>query len=181
MSRVPDSLPLSTVAIAAALLALAVLAWRVVRKLAVRWGRRRQWRRASAAERHAARLLERVGYRVLGSQVQGSYELLVDGVPTTVSLRADYVVSRGGATYVAEVKSGRRAPLLETASTRRQLLEYLVAFQVRGVLLVDAESGSVREVVFPRAAPRPAHAASLFGLLAFAVATWLVAWMLWPR
>jgi hypothetical protein len=94
-------------------------------------------------------LLENLGYVVLGAQVEGAYRLAVDGRPMSISLRADYVVSRNGRRFVAEVKSGRVAPLLATPATRRQLLEYLVAFQVDGVLLVDGETQSVHEVVFP--------------------------------
>jgi hypothetical protein len=47
------------------------------------------------------------------------------------------------------VKTGRQAPRLGHADTRRQMLEYQLAFEVPGVLLVDAESGRVREVRFP--------------------------------
>jgi hypothetical protein len=73
----------------------------------------------------------------------------VDGAIVPVDLRADYVVEHGGRRYVAEVKSGVFAPRLETAATRRQLLEYRIAFAVDGVLLVDAEEGRVRRVEFP--------------------------------
>jgi hypothetical protein len=50
---------------------------------------------------------------------------------------------------VVEVKTGALAPKIETSATRRQMLEYRVAFDVDGVLLVDAESGTVHEVTFP--------------------------------
>ena len=86
---------------------------------------------------------------MLGAQVEGSYSLVVDGEPLNVPLRADYMVSRRGRRYIAEVKSGKSAPRLSTAATRRQLLEYLVAFEVDGVLLVDGEERQVHEVVFP--------------------------------
>ena len=53
---------------------------------------------------------------------------------------------------MAEVKTGTYAPRLETAATRRQLLEYGVAFDVDGVLLVDADVGEIRLVeLLPRA------------------------------
>jgi hypothetical protein len=42
------------------------------------------------------------------------------------------------------------APKIETAATRRQLLEYRVAFDVDGALLVDADRGRVSTVTFPR-------------------------------
>jgi hypothetical protein len=90
-----------------------------------------------------------LGYDVLGAQVEGGYSLVVDGEPMNVPLRADYMVTRRGRRYIAEVKSGKSAPRLSTAATRRQLLEYLVAFDVDGVLLVDGEEHRVHEVAFP--------------------------------
>jgi len=114
-----------------------------------RWQLRRRWSRATAAEERARELLEGLGYAVLGIQVETSYALVVDRDRKFVSVRADYLVSKGGLRYVAEVKSGKLAPSLDTATTRRQLLEYLVAFQANGVLLVDGETRCVHEVVFP--------------------------------
>jgi hypothetical protein len=40
-------------------------------------------------------------------------------------------------------------------ATRRQLLEYLLAFEVHGVLLVDLDEGRVRPVEFPAVAVEP--------------------------
>jgi hypothetical protein len=119
------------------------------RRWIVRTRMRRQWTKARVAEQAAAELLQAHGYSVCGAQVEASYSIVVDREPVNVLLRADYVVTRAGRYYVAEVKSGRVAPRIDTAATRRQLLEYLVAFRVHGVLLVDAEARQVREVVFP--------------------------------
>jgi hypothetical protein len=73
-----------------------------------------------------------------------------------VDVRADYVVGVSGRRYVAEVKTGVFAPRLETAATRRQLLEYRIAFDVDGVLLVDAETERVRLIEFPLPPAAPA-------------------------
>jgi hypothetical protein len=105
-------------------------------------------RHAQACEDAALYLLEGEGYEVLGRQVRTDFAVTVDGTPVVVELRADYIVEKGDRRFVAEVKSGRLAPRIETATTRRQLLEYRVAFDVDGVLLVDGESEEVREVVF---------------------------------
>jgi hypothetical protein len=40
------------------------------------------------------------------------------------------------------------APRIETSATRRQLLEYGLAFDVDGVVLVDAEAERVRTITF---------------------------------
>jgi hypothetical protein len=112
-------------------------------------GRVRRARRAMRAEERAAGLLDSLGYHVLGRQVGASYVLEVDGEPARVDLRADYVVSRNARRYVAEVKTGRFAPRIDNRATRRQLLEYRLAFDVDGVLLVDEEAGRVLAVEFP--------------------------------
>ena len=116
---------------------LARVAWRDWRE------RRAHTRRrvvAERAEKEAWALLEAQGYRVLAEQLEGGWTLEVDGEPLEVDLRADYLVVDGrGRRFVAEVKSGRRAPRPEHGATRRQLLEYRVAFapDIAGVLLVD--------------------------------------------
>jgi hypothetical protein len=104
---------------------------------------------AASAEVWAARALQDAGYDVLGAQVRTSYVLLANQQEMVIGLRADYLVRRKGRTFVAEVKSGELAPSLETAATRRQLLEYLLAFDVDGVVLVDAEARRIQEVTFP--------------------------------
>lgn len=143
--------PVSQLVVAVAVALLLLVATLALSRWHVRWRLRRRWSHARAVERQAAHLLEDFGYTVLARQIDISYTVLVDGQPTEVPLRADYLVSRGGRQFVAEVKSGSVAPRLDTAATRRQLLEYLVAFQVDGVLLVDGEQRQVHEVTFPMA------------------------------
>jgi len=61
------------------------------------------------------------------------------------------------------VKTGNSAPDPLTSSTRRQLLEYLIACKVDGVLVVDVEARRIRSLVFPaRNLPPARPAASLF-------------------
>jgi len=110
---------------------------------------RGRFERALQGEREAAAILEDHGYTVEGAQVTTSYAVEVDGAPVEILLRADYVVSRGGDRFVAEVKTGRLAPSVQAPATRRQLLEYHLAFGVAGVLLVDADSRSVHHIAFP--------------------------------
>ena len=132
--------------------AVALLVGRAVGSLARAWRRskaRRRARRARRGEERAERLLEGLGYQVEDSQVEAGWTIRVDGEDHEVALRADLLVTRDGARYVAEVKTGRTAPRITTAATRRQLLEYRMAYDVAGVLLVDAEAGRVIPVEFP--------------------------------
>ncbi|HVJ90830.1 MAG TPA: hypothetical protein VM580_13585 [Labilithrix sp.] len=161
-----DAIPrelLVLVAAAATIYALVVSA----RRWTNLWRMRLRMARAAEGEREAVAILERHGYSVEGAQVTSSYVIEVDGAPVEIALRADYVVRRGPERYIAEVKTGRVAPRIETPATRRQLLEYLVAFGASGVLLVDAEAKRVRLVVFPM--PKSARdSGAIFWLLAVA-------------
>jgi hypothetical protein len=127
--------------------------------------------RAGEGERRARAWLEELGFEIVGAQVAAEYTLKVDASDVPIAVRADYVVARGGAVYVAEVKTGALAPRVQTPATRRQLLEYAVAFDADGVLLVDAESGRVHEVAFPRrrAPARVWHIVLCAALVAIAV------------
>jgi hypothetical protein len=137
------------VALVVATALLAVLAYRAVTRRWRSWRARRRMRRAADGEARAATLLRRRGFELEGAQVPGSFVLHVDGVPHTVRLRADLIVQRRGRRYVAEVKTGAVAPRPDHRATRRQLLEYGMAYDADGVLLVDAERGAVHEVRFP--------------------------------
>ena len=145
--------------------ALGLMLILVLRQALGDWLRRRQlssrFRRARQGESQARELLEAQGYAVIASQAVQSYILTVDGAELQVPLRADYLVTRDGLRYVAEVKTGTYAPQIRTGGTRRQLLEYRVAFDVDGVLLVDAEGQRVHVVRFPLFAPHAAASSSL--------------------
>ena len=181
---IPD-LP-SSVWIAAFAVVLALFLLQTARLALARAGRaaaaRRRVRRAIEGEHHAEPLLRRAGYEVLDRQVPARWTVFADGEPLEVALRADLLVARDGRTYVAEVKTGRLAPRLDHAPTRRQLLEYRVAFGVDGVLLVDAEAERVLAVEMdlappaeaPLAPPRSAWLpAFLAGIALGTVAVWI--------
>ncbi len=127
-------------------LALAI----ALRLLATRGSRRskRRNRVAQRGETAAERLLERHGYEILERQVQAAWTFHVDGEPVEARVRADLLVQRRGQVYVAEVKTGDRAPDPSHPPTRRQLLEYRFAFDPDGLLLVDMSARRVHEVAF---------------------------------
>jgi hypothetical protein len=137
-------------AIASVLACIAVLAlvamlrrWRASRRA------RRRAARAGAGERDAVALLEAGGYRIVVAQARRTWAPIVDGEPHAIVLRADYLVERDGERLVAEVKTGEVAPSLDAAATRRQLLEYRVAFAADAVLLVCPERGEIHRIEFP--------------------------------
>ena len=124
-----------------------VLALRLSQGKASRASRARN-AHAQWGEQEAERLLEKAGYAILERQVARSWAMAVDGENVEASVRADLLVQRNGQLFVAEVKTGRLAPDPLYPPTRRQLLEYLFVFDPDGLLVVDVESRSIREVVF---------------------------------
>lgn len=110
---------------------------------------RRRSARAIRGEADAERLLIRRGFTILDRQLCLDWAIACDGDEHLVELRADLLVERDGRHYIAEVKTGDSAPLITNAATRRQLLEYCIAYQVDAVLLVDVEADRVSEISFP--------------------------------
>ena len=137
---------------AAALAAVLMLLLMVLVAFARKWWRsfraRFRGRRAHRRESDAETLLRKQGYAIEGTQVQRTWLVSCDGEDTPIELRADYLVTRGMRRFVADVKTGSRATKLTTAATRRQLLEYRIAYDVSGVLLVDMDEERIREVNF---------------------------------
>lgn len=139
---------------------------------------RSRFEHAAHGEARARDYLVDLGYEILGAQVAAEYILTIDDRELPVRLRADYVVQRDGKTFVAEVKTGTVATQIETTATRRQLLEYRAAFDVDGILLVDADLRRVSTVVFPVTSTQqksswlPSFALCL-GALVVAAAIWL--------
>jgi hypothetical protein len=158
------------------ILLLALGAWlaQLLTRSAARWRGRAHNLRGQRGERAAEQLLFRFGYTPRARHVRGRYAVQVGEEVLEVALQADYIVERAGRELVAEVKTGRHAPRFEHAETRRQLLEYQLAFGVEAVVLVDVEAGAVREVRFPIGAGNAARARrmlawTLAALLALAV------------
>lgn len=137
--------------IAAALVATVLIQLAIAKLVRLRHSLITRWRffKGRRAEITAERLLRRSGYRILARQVERTWTIDVDGETHPVELRADLLVRRGRRRLIAEVKSGRSAPRIETIATRRQLLEYAMAYPVDGVLLVDMQSETIREITFP--------------------------------
>ena len=104
--------------------------------------------RAREGEMAAEALLEALGYRVIDRQIRESGRVWLDGEVFEFEVRADLLVERDEERFGAEVKTGRLAPDPGYPPTRRQLREYWRVFDDCGILLVDAESGTVTEVCF---------------------------------
>lgn len=119
------------------------------RRLAHRFSEWNRLRRSRRGERKAEKLLRRAGYEILDRQVACTYTVGVDDEEVEIELRADLLVANEEGVFVAEVKTGRSAPRIRNSATRRQLLEYAVAYDAIGVLLVDMEHRRFSVIRFP--------------------------------
>lgn len=139
-----------TTAIIATLILLLVAqnSWMWLGRLGRRRSARRRSRRAVRGEAEAKSMVERHGYKIVEEQAERTWTIHVDGEPLQINLRADLVLTRDGRRFVADVKTGKGAPRISTASTRRQLIEYAFAYPVDGVLLVDMENRTLHSVDF---------------------------------
>jgi hypothetical protein len=155
----------------AAGLAVLVAAW-----LGTRWWRslraRRRMARALRGERDAERILAASGFIVEARQARGVMRYELDGRRAGAEVRCDLLVRRGTRRYVAEVKTGALAPRLEHAPTRRQLIEYHLAFDVDGVLLVEPEASRVRLLELAPVRSRQPWWPVALGVLVGVVGTW---------
>ncbi|KAB2951687.1 hypothetical protein F9B85_11705 [Heliorestis acidaminivorans] len=123
-----------------------VFSW--LRKLYQRWLILWRQQRGKRGETKAVKVLSSKGYTVIEAQPVGTMTLRVDGRANTIKVRADYLVSRQGKKYIAEVKTGQVAPRPTFADTRRQLLEYYYVYQVDGILLVDMTAERIHRIEF---------------------------------
>jgi len=145
----PELWPLAVLVLG--LLALVVALWAMLVRERGKASRASQRRvhRAQRGERDAVALLEAAGYHVLEEQLRGRWSVEVDGREHGVDVIADLLVERDGWRFIAEVKTGELATDPLRPATRRQLLEYLLAFEPDGLLLVDMDDETIQEIAFP--------------------------------
>jgi hypothetical protein len=94
-------------------------------------------------------MLRRLGYVIEHEQPGQDWLVIAGERRERIRLRADYLVRRGKQRFVAEVKTGNLVASIRHAPTRRQLLEYQLAYGTNGVLLVDVLADEVLVVCFP--------------------------------
>jgi len=111
-------------------------------------------KRGLQGERDAEKLIKQLGYKIVLRHPPATYAMAVDGDPQSVQLTADFLLELKGKRVLAEVKTGKAAKL-EHTETRRQLLEYQLAFGVDALLLIDMDAKQVRTVRFPLPKQKP--------------------------
>jgi len=109
---------------------------------------RKRFKRGAQKEEEARSFLIINGYKVIDEQFIAVHKYKVDREDKEVKLIVDYVVSKGGKTYLVEVKSGKSAIYIENKNTRRQILEYDYAIENDGIFLLDMENEEMHLIEF---------------------------------
>ncbi len=100
------------------------------------------------AEKKAERWLKRNGFQIMEKQQSRPLIIQIGETCHRYLIRTDFLVKKGGRKYIVEVKSGQKNSRITHRDTRRQLLEYLLAFKSYGIILFDMERKKFSEVKF---------------------------------
>ena len=104
-------------------------------------------KKGKKGEAAAIKALKKAGFKIIDDQMSLDGTLHVDGRMVHYQVRPDFLVSRDGNTFVAEVKTGD-ATKISDRNTRRQLREYASLKGNGKVLLVDGQKGTISEIIF---------------------------------
>ncbi len=105
-------------------------------------------RSSKRAEKNAEKWLKRNGFQIIGKQQSRPLIIKTGNTSHRYLIRTDFLVKKGGNKFVVEVKSGRKNSKITNRETRRQLLEYFLAYQTYGIILFDMDSKNFSEVKF---------------------------------
>ena len=106
-------------------------------------------RHGEQGESLAKKYLIKQGFEILDEQVEANSSLYVNDQEIPYKIRADFLVERNDELAIVEVKTGKEAPKPQNRSTRRQLLEYSLVYDVDCLYLFNAETKSLQSVEFP--------------------------------
>ncbi|HZK41001.1 MAG TPA: hypothetical protein VFC91_05540 [Atribacterota bacterium] len=137
--------------------------WLRAKKLRKRFSKSRQ------AEKEAEKILRKNGYTIIDAQKSKPILLTIGDKIHRYLVRIDYLARKRGKVFVVEVKSGEKIPYITNRETRRQMLEYYLAYQPCGILLLNMKNKSISEVKFQFESTRRQKAIRLVYFLAGAI------------
>lgn len=108
----------------------------------------RRFAKGIQGEQRGERILQRAGYEITALQPNLEGVAYIDGQRCSYGLRPDGLAVRGSQRYAFEIKTGRVAVNPLYRETRRQILEYFFFFPIDGILLVDADAGTIQQITF---------------------------------
>jgi len=109
---------------------------------------KQRFSKSRKAEKEAEKILRKKGYTVIDVQKCKPLLITIGDKIHRYLVRIDYLVRKRGKVYVVEVKSGEKIPYITNRETRRQMLEYYLAYQPSGIILLNMKNKSISEVKF---------------------------------
>lgn len=109
---------------------------------------RKRFKRGAKLEKRGRDFLIKQGFKVEHEQYLAHHTFYVERKKESIGIIPDYIVSKGGKTYIVDVKSGHSAISYKDKSTRRQLLEYDHAIPNDGVFILDMENLKLIPITF---------------------------------
>ena len=109
---------------------------------------RKRFSKSRKAEKEAEKILRKNGYTIIDAQKSKPLLITIGDKIHRYLVRIDYLARKGGKVFVVEVKSGEKIPYITNRETRRQMLEYYLAYQPCGILLLNMKNKSISEVKF---------------------------------
>ncbi|HAR61889.1 MAG: hypothetical protein DKM50_08030 [Candidatus Margulisiibacteriota bacterium] len=100
------------------------------------------------AEIAGAQLLQDKGFEVVEYQSAKNISIHVNNTEHSYRICADFLVQKDEYRFVAEIKNGLQNADISNIQTRRQLLEYYLAYDVDGILLVDMLNRNISLIQF---------------------------------
>lgn len=116
--------------------------WLRTKKLKQRFSKGRQ------AEKEAEKILRKKGYTIIDVQKSKPLHISIGDKIHRYLVRIDYLARKRGKVYVVEVKNGEKVPYITNRETRRQMLEYYLAYQPNAIVLLNMKNKSISEVKF---------------------------------
>ena len=107
----------------------------------------RQTKKESVMDVKAREILEQLGFTLEPEYARQNIRVFQDGKPLDMPVRPDLIVSKGGKSYVVNLK-GSEQDQLSYPETRRALLEYYVTYRPNGILLMDMENRRIHDIRF---------------------------------
>ena len=109
---------------------------------------KKRFSKSRLAEKEAGKLLQKKGYTIVDIQKSKPILITIGDKIHRYFIRIDYLVRKKGKVYVVEVKNGEKNSYITNRDTRRQMLEYFLAYQPNGILLLNMKNKRISEVKF---------------------------------
>ena len=109
---------------------------------------KKRFKKSKIGEFEAKSFLQNLGFTIITEQAPLISSLLVDNKKYNYELKADYLVKKGNKKAIVEVKTGTEASNPLNINTRRQILEYMLLYNVDKVFLFDAQNKKLKEIKF---------------------------------